>query len=153
MKANAFRVLRKEFVDYYKTGDLSQLPNLEGFYFNRERTVNTYTYDPNIKYLHFFDCYASAKSYLEETHFDHQDEYCICEFWFPEELLNQTKFQGKYFSKIEMRDVFRDEYIFPINFYTKDNFIKISSPDDYSKQYNYDPDNYSDYNFGNLFGK
>ena len=153
MKANAFRVIKKDLVNFYKSGDLTTVPFLEGFNFNRDKIVNSFSYDHNQKYLHFFDSYGNAKNYLKDTHYANQDDYCICEFYFDEEFLKNNKFQGNYFSKIEMKEVIRDEYIFPIQFYQKENFLKISDPSDYSKHINYNPDNYDDYDIGSIYGK
>lgn len=55
----------------------------------------------------------------------------------------KNKFQGRYYSKVEMKEVFRNEYIFPSKFYSKENFLKISDSNDYMNNAEYDPDSYS----------
>lgn len=89
MKANAFRVIKKELLEAYKTGDVSQIPNLEGFNYNKKKTVNTFYYDNNEQYLHFFDTYSNAKQYLNDLPHNKNDEYCICEFYFDDEFLQK----------------------------------------------------------------
>lgn len=42
-----------------------------------------------------------------------------------------------------MKEVFRNEYIFPSKFYSKENFLKISDSNDYMNNAEYDPDSYS----------
>lgn len=143
MKANTFRVIRKDLLEAYKSGDLSSVPNLEGYNFNAIKRVNTYDYDHTKKYLHFFSSYSVAKQYLDDLPKTNNDEYIICEFHFDSEFLRQNKFKGRYYSKEEMKEIFRDEYIFSTEHYSKENFLKIASPDDYSKEYGYDPDSYS----------
>ena len=149
---NAFRVIKKDFVEAYKNGDLSSVPGLEGYHFNQDTIVNNCDYDPTKSYLHFFSNYNDANDFLEDQHYDNRQEYVICEFIFDDEFLKNNQYIGRYFSMINLKDVIRDEYIFPTDYYSKDNFIGKASPSDYKKKVNYDPDNYSDYIFGEFFG-
>lgn len=147
IKGNAFRVIPKELFEAYKTGNIDAIPNLEGFNFNQgENVVNTYTYDPNKKYLHFFSDFHDAETYLEDMEeLKPGIEFCICAFRFDDAFLAQNKYQGRYYSYAEGKEVFRDEYIFTTdNYNAKENFIGTATPATYGEKGKvyYDPDNY-----------
>lgn len=147
IKGNAFRVIPKELFEAYKTGNIDAIPNLEGFNFNQgENVVNTYTYDPNKKYLHFFGDFHEADTYKKNiSKVNRKQEYCICAFHFDEQFLAENKFAGCYYSEVEYDDVMIEEYIFPVEHYNaKENFVGIADPETYEKKGKvyYDPDNY-----------
>ena len=146
-KPNAYRVILKKYEQAYQT-DISSIPDLEGQHFIElgQGNYNNCQYLPDIKYLHFFTNKEHAISYaigLNETFPD--EELSIAMFSFPEELLKECTFEGKYqtygrYPRIKTRK----EYIIPTDCYDpKEHFLEFLDPSEFEqKPTPVDPDYY-----------
>lgn len=150
-KTKAYRAVYAEYVDFYLKGQIDQIPGLEGKNYIKPENerCNNFDYDPETKYLHFFDSMHSAEEFRNAVLRDNPDrKMVILKFELPENLTQKT-YLGRYFSFVEMKDVDRKEYIFPADEY-RASFCKGEAGDG-DKEKNrvyYDPDSYG----GGFFG-
>lgn len=146
-KVNAYRAIFREDKEAYKT-DPSVLPNLTGKYFNSyEGYTNDCQYLDDIQYLHFWDNQEEAILYAKSLKEATNRNVSIAMFSFPDDILKQFTFTGKYFATSSiMRVVDKKEYIIPLNFYNADkNLVGFMSDDELDKKIkptHYDPDDY-----------
>ena len=148
-KANAYRAIFKEDKEAYET-DPSVLPNLTGKYFNSyEGYTNNYQYIDDIQYLHFWDNLEEAVLYAKSLKEATNKNVSVAMFSFPDELLKECTFTGRYFSNSSssmMRVVDKKEYIIPLNFYNpNENLVGFMSDYELDKKMNpppCDPDSY-----------
>lgn len=129
--ANAYRVVSRDTVQAYETGDFSAVPNLDGAYMKKTfESMNKNQYLDDVKYLHFFKFMGDARNYLEEM----QDvapnvDFCVLEFNFDDKMLRQLSGTGFYHSKAYNKQIAVTEYIVPVDVYdAKANFLGEVAP-------------------------
>ena len=130
-RTNAFRVVSRETVSAYETGDFSAVENLDGAYMKKTfESMNKNQYLDDVRYLHFFKYMGDARDYLKEM----QDvvpsvEFCVLEFNFDEAMLKQLAGTGFYHSKAYNKLVSIPEYIVPVDVYdAKANYLGEVEP-------------------------
>ena len=129
--ANAYRVVSRDTLEAYKSGNFSAVPNLDGAYMKKNfESMNKNQYLDDVKYLHFFKHMGDARDYLEEL----QEvapgvDFCVLEFNFDEKMLKQLAGTGFYYSKAYRKQVPITEYVVPVDVYdAKANFIGEVAP-------------------------
>lgn len=131
--SNTYRVISRDTISAYQTGDFSAVPNLDGAYMkNNFKSMNKNQYLDDVRYLHFFKYLGDAQKYLEEMQEVAPNvDFCVLEFNFDEKMLKELSGTGYYYSKAYRKQVPITEYIVPVDVYnSKDNFLGEVSPSD-----------------------
>ena len=136
--ANAYRVVSRDTVSAYETGDFSAVPNLDGAFMKQNfESMNKNQYLDDVKYLHFFKHMGDARDYLEELQEAAPGvEFCVLEFNFDEAMLRRLAGKGFYFNKAYRKQVEITEYVVPVEVYdAKTNFLGEVAPGELENSY------------------
>lgn len=116
-----YRSIKLEYLDMYKNNP-NAIPFLEGKHFKQFNHLNPYSYQDDVRYMHFFDEREMAKGYAldSSTNGKFKAPHIVCVFKFPEEILTSCRTDGLFgFYTKSGRDAFEthNEYIIPAELY------------------------------------
>ncbi len=120
-----YRAISEKELEYYLKGKIVSKKYSSG--------RNTHNYDPNIRYIHFFDMAEAAQKFKQEELDGRGYKTYIIQCDFDKEVLNKYKGYGYYYLYTEWQDPYQMigfvpllEYAIPISEFSLKNFYDLS---------------------------